>query len=150
MAFAVPELARRPALTGRPLVRTGLAISAVGVALLSVWGALLLLLPDEIGRMVLGDTWGPTSAILPASVIAMLVGIASIGPSAGVYAKGAVRVLFPLVLVGGPVYLVAGVLGVVVGGAFGAAAGFAVAGAYLSVISWVRFVMISRWRTGTG
>ena len=145
MAFAVPELARRPALSGPRLVRAGLAISAVVVGLLSVWGALLLLLPDGIGRMILGETWGPTRAILVPSVIAMLVGIASLGPSAGVYAKGAVRVLFPLVVLGGPVYLVAGVLGVVVGGTYGAAVGLAVAALYGSVISWTRFVMISRW-----
>ena len=140
MAFAVPELARRPSLAGTRLVRAGLAISGACVALMSVWGALLLLLPDGVGRAVLGETWGPTSAILVPSVIAMLVGVASLGPSAGVYARGAMRVLFPLVLVGGPVYLVAGVLGVVVGGAFGAATGLAVAAAYLSVISWVRFL----------
>jgi len=144
LAFVVPELARRPAIMGGQLIRVGLSISAAVTALVVVWTTILLLIPDSVGRLLLGETWAGTSTILVPTVIGMLAGVMSLGASSGVYARAGVGVLFPFVLSGGPVYLVAGLVGVAAGGAFGTAIGLAVAGAYGSIVSWVRFVVISR------
>jgi hypothetical protein len=144
MAFAVPEMARRPALTGSRFIRAGLLTSVLVTAPMLLWGALLLALPGSLGRLLLGDTWAGTHRILLPTVVGMLAGVASLGASAGVYAKGSMRVLFPLVLGGAPVYLVAGLVGVVTAGAYGTAVGLAVAAVYGSVVAWVRFTIVAR------
>ena len=144
IAFVVPELARRPSIMGRQLIKAGLAVSIVVTALVAIWGTLLLLLPYSIGAWALGDTWDGTHAILLPTVIGMLAGIASLGASGGVYARGGMRVLFPLVLLGAAVYVVAGLIGVLLAGAYGTAVGLAVAATYGSVLSWTRFTMIAR------
>ncbi|MEP6697583.1 MAG: hypothetical protein ABJA34_12005 [Pseudonocardiales bacterium] len=144
MAFVVPEMARRPSLTGSRLIRAGLLISVPVATLMLLWGSFLLLLPGSLGRLLLGDTWAGTHGILLPTVVGMVAGVASLGASSGVYAKGGVKVLFPLMLLGAPVYLVAGLVGVLTAGAYGTAVGLAVAAAYGSVVSWVRFTRVAR------
>lgn len=144
LAFVVPEMARRPSLIGSQLIRAGLLTSVLGTIPMLFWGAFLLVMPGSLGRLVLGDTWAGTHGILLPTVVGMLAGVAALGAAAGVYAKGSMRVLFPLVLGGAPVYLVAGLVGVVTAGAYGTAVGLAVAAAYGSVVAWVRFTIVAR------
>jgi O-antigen/teichoic acid export membrane protein len=144
LAFAVPELARRPWIVGRRLLRAGAGISAAVVAPTAAWGVVLLLLPDGLGRQLLGDTWTGVDAILVPTVVGMVVSVASLGPTCGVYAAKRPRVLFPLQLAAAPAFLVGGVAGVLVGGAFGAAAGLALAYAFNAGVAWVRFAVVAR------
>jgi O-antigen/teichoic acid export membrane protein len=144
LAFVVPELARRPSIAGKALRKAALQISAVSVVLMAIWCSLVLLLPDRIGLLLLGETWDATSAILWPTVIGVVVGVASLGASSAVYAREGMRVMFGWVLIAGPVCLVAGLTGVAFGGAFGAAVGLAATAAYQSAVSWVRLRKISR------
>jgi O-antigen/teichoic acid export membrane protein len=144
MAFAIPELARRPWIVGRRLLRAGAGISAAVVAPTAVWGVVLLLLPDDLGRQLLGDTWAGVESILVPTVLAMVVSVASLGPTCGVYAAKRPRVLFPLQLLAAPAFLVGGVAGVLLGGAFGAAVGIALAFAFNAGVAWIRFAVVAR------
>jgi hypothetical protein len=87
----------------------------------------LLLIPDSWGVLALGDSWPGARAVLPAS------GVHMIGLAVGLGATFMLRALADgkSVLTGSsvqsPLVLCLGVGGVVVGGAFGAAVGFAVA-----------------------
>jgi O-antigen/teichoic acid export membrane protein len=144
MAFAIPELARRPWIVGRRLLLAGAGISAAVVVPTAVWGVLLLLLPDDLGRQVLGDTWAGVDSILVPTVVAMVVSVASLGPTCGVYAAKLPRVLFPLQLMAAPAFLVGGVGGVLVGGAYGAAVGIALAFTFNAAVAWIRFVVVAR------
>jgi O-antigen/teichoic acid export membrane protein len=92
MAFVIPELARRPAIMGRQLIRMGLTISAAVTALVVVLGAGLLLIPESVGRLLLGEAWAGTATILVPTVIGMLAGVISLGACSGVYARAGVGV----------------------------------------------------------
>ncbi|WP_405528919.1 hypothetical protein OG592_13425 [Streptomyces avidinii] len=64
-AFGPPVLGRlggRRA-TVRATAALGLVLAAVGAG----WGTALYLLPDRLGRELLGDTWADASALLPAT-----------------------------------------------------------------------------------
>ena len=119
-------------------------ISAAVVAPTAVWGVLLLLLPDGLGRQLLGDTWAGVDSILVPTVVAMVVSVASLGPTCGVYAAKRPRVLFPLQLMAAPAFLIGGVAGVLVGGAVGAAVGIALAHAFNAGAAWIRFTVVAR------
>ena len=79
-AFAVPEIVRRP-FDRRWFLGAAIAISGVLVVVDLVWGGVLLALPDGVGHMLLGDTWGQAEAALP-GMVAFTVAIgASVGAS---------------------------------------------------------------------
>jgi O-antigen/teichoic acid export membrane protein len=144
MAFVIPELARRHWIVGRRLLRAGLAVSAVVVVLATAWGLLLLALPDVVGEQLLGRTWASVDSILVPTVIGTVISVASLGPTCGVYAMKRPRVLFPLQLMAAPAFLIGGVGGVLIGGAFGAATGIALAYAFNAGMAWVRFIVVAR------
>jgi glycosyltransferase involved in cell wall biosynthesis/O-antigen/teichoic acid export membrane protein len=148
MAFAIPELARRPWIVGRRLVRIGIGISGAVVAISAVWGALLLILPADVGRSVMGDTWTGVDAILVPTVVGMILSVAGLGAACGIQAVGRPKVLFRLQLVAAPAFLIGGVVGVLAGGAFGAAVGIALALALNAGVSWIRFVVVARKTAG--
>lgn len=144
MAFVIPELARRHWIVGRRLLRVALGISGAVVVLATAWGILLLVLPDAIGRQLMGSTWAGTERILVPTVVAMVISVASLGPTCGVHAMKLPRVLFPLQLMAAPAFLVGGVGGVFLGGAFGAATGIALAQAFNTGVAWIRLVVVAR------
>ncbi|MBT2477344.1 hypothetical protein [Streptomyces sp. ISL-94] len=64
-AFGPPVLGR---LGGkRATVRATLLLGAVLAAVGAAWGTVLSLLPDRLGRELLGDTWAAAAALLPAT-----------------------------------------------------------------------------------
>jgi O-antigen/teichoic acid export membrane protein len=144
MAFVIPELARRHWIVGRRLLRAALGISGAVVVLATAWGILLLVLPDAIGRQLMGNTWASTERILVPTVVAMVISVASLGPTCGVHAMKLPRVLFPLQLMAAPAFLIGGVGGVFLGGAFGAATGIALAHAFNTAVAWIRLVVVAR------
>jgi hypothetical protein len=144
LAFVTPELARRPWIVGRRLVRAGLGVSAAIEVPTIAWGILLLLLPDSLGRQLMGDTWAGARAILVPTVIGMTVATFSLGAACGHYATGLARVLFPLKIMVAPSYLLGGLAGVLAGGAFGAATGLALAHALNATVTWIRFTAAAR------
>ncbi|MGK5173612.1 hypothetical protein [Geodermatophilus sp. CPCC 205761] len=144
MAFAIPELARRPWIVGRRLVRVGVGISGAVVALAAVWCTLLLVMPDAVGRQLLGATWTGVDAILVPTVLGLLLSAAGLGATCGVHAARRPKVLFRLQLLAAPAYLAGGVGGVLAGGTLGAAVGIALAHLLNSGFAWVRLVVVAR------
>ncbi|MEU9143157.1 hypothetical protein [Streptomyces sp. NPDC048349] len=64
-SFGPPVLSR---LGGRrAVVRATLALGAVLAAVGAGWAVVLFLLPDRLGRELLGDTWASAAALLPAT-----------------------------------------------------------------------------------
>jgi O-antigen/teichoic acid export membrane protein len=147
MAFAIPELARRPGMVGPRLLRAGIGISGVAAMLATAWGAVLLVLPASLGRQLMGDTWTGVDAILVPTVVAMVLSVAGLGPTCGVFAAKRPKVLFPLQLMAAPVFLLGGVVGVLTGGVFGAAVGIVLAYAFNTGVAWIRLVTVARLTT---
>lgn len=131
-SFAIPEVVRRD------LGRKGLLLVGwgMGVLLLLVdltWGGVLVVMPEAWGRALLGQSWQSGRDALPG----MIAFTAVIGLTAGTTAimratNRAVLAFWTSALLG-PLVIVGSVIGVLNGGAAGAAWGFAAA-AGLSVV----------------
>jgi O-antigen/teichoic acid export membrane protein len=77
---AVPEAVRALARSLGLLLRIAAAVS-IGLAVASLtWGLVALLLPDELGRLFLGDSWAAAQAYLPAWIVAQIGTVMTLGP----------------------------------------------------------------------
>jgi O-antigen/teichoic acid export membrane protein len=118
--FAVPEAARVLRRAPDKLARFCLAIGGAQAAAAATWGlALLVLLPDAVGRLALGDVWEPAShLILPVSLSVTAAGVVA-GATAGLRALGAARRSLRAQLIASAGYLGFGLVGALLGGAVG-------------------------------
>ncbi|SDS59258.1 Membrane protein involved in the export of O-antigen and teichoic acid [Nocardioides scoriae] len=138
-SFALPELSRRRRdLSARRWVLAAVALSGLVTGMGVLWGALFLLVPDAWGRELLGDTWATTSQILVASIVQQAGAAIALGPAVALYAMDRARVTLSIHAVLAPLMFLGGVGGVVVGGAQGAAWGFALAYWSVAPVWWVR------------
>ncbi|MEI2764228.1 MAG: hypothetical protein V9F82_00830 [Dermatophilaceae bacterium] len=138
LAFAVPELVKRRSMPPARRLRAGALVSVtVGVTGL-VYLAVVLLLPEAMGRTLLKDTWpGARSVLLPMGLVMVC---AALGAGAGVllYSGGHARHTFLVNSVKAPLLLAAVVFGAVVAGAWGTAVALAaVEAAMLPAWLWV-------------
>lgn len=100
------------------------------------WGlSVLLFVPDDVGRFVLGDVWPVASALLlPATLAVTGAGIVT-GAASGLRALGASRRSLRSELIGSAIYVTGGLVGAVFAGALGSAWGVAVA-LWVAVVVW--------------
>jgi O-antigen/teichoic acid export membrane protein len=145
VSFVVPEFSRRrSALTVRQWTLGALGVSVVVGGVSALWGLVFLVLPDSVGRSLLGDTWDGVSAILAVAIVAQVLQVVGAGPSMMLRAMDRVPVTFALNAVESPLAFVLGVVGAVVDGAEGAVGGFAIAYALLAPFWWFRFAREAR------
>ena len=139
-SFAVPEFARRARdMSTRDWTVAAAGLSAVVAGLGLVWGVAWVLAPDALGRFLLGATWSGTDAVLLPTVLGQVAAALAIGPAAMLNALQRPRVTFGVHLVEGPLIVLGGVGGVLLGGAVGAAWGFAAVFWVVLPILWARF-----------
>lgn len=136
---AVPEAAR--VLQRRPHRLFGFCLALGGAQAIAAltWGlALVLLLPDAVGRWVLPSLWESASVlIVPAALTATGVGMAN-GASTGLRALGASRRSLRAQLVSAGFLVTFGLIGAVLGGALGSAWGAALAATVGAAVSWTQ------------
>ncbi len=127
---AVPEAARVLRRSPRRLPLFCAVLGAGQAAAALLWGlTLLFLVPEAAGRFVLGSLWEPSFAlIVPITVSVMNASLAT-GAAAGLRALGAARRSLRAQLVNSAGYVIGGIAGAAVAGAYGSAWG--VAGATL-------------------
>jgi O-antigen/teichoic acid export membrane protein len=119
--FAVPEVARRPDLPTRSLALFAGAVSGfLGVVTIG-YLAVLLLLPDQWGTALFGDSWPGAAAVLLAMGLSSVFSSLANGPAGVLYGTQQARSTFRIHAVKGPVLLAAVLLGTATGGAVGAA-----------------------------
>lgn len=107
-----------------------------GAALL--WGSALLLMPDRLGELVLGDVWHTAShLILPATLGVAGAGLGS-GAAAGLRALAAARRSLRCQLFASACYLGGGLGGAALGGTVGSAWGVATATACGAALWWLQ------------
>lgn len=147
-AFMLPMLARRVAAGKRllgPSVPGPIALGLVTAA----WTAILMLLPDQVGAQLLGDTWQlSTQAFLPTGLL-MLASCLVLGASNSLIALSRADIMLRVLLVQGPLMLGLGVLGAWQFGFVGALYGFAIAQTVGCILCWVAFLRIESRRVGT-
>jgi hypothetical protein len=131
---AVSEGARVLASQPHRLVLWLRVMSALLVTAAAMCGAVLLLMPDDWGRALLGATWAETRGI----VMPLTVGVAGYGVAAGgdvgLRVLAAARETFRIRVVAGLLVIVCGVVGALAGGLQGAAWGMA-AGPWMTAVA---------------
>jgi O-antigen/teichoic acid export membrane protein len=103
--FAVPEIARNAGLQSRRLARFAVLTSAALGALTVAYGTVLLLLPDEIGVSLFGETWAGAQVVLLAMTLSSFASACANGPACVLYGMGQARVTYRINLAKGPVLL---------------------------------------------
>jgi hypothetical protein len=133
---AVPEGARSYARAPGQLPRT-VRLLAVGLAACALlWGAVILEIPDAIGRRVLGQTWPLAAPLLGILVALSAAQAVSLGPGQGLRVLGAARRTLFTQLVGMTLLLIGAPIGAVINGARGAALALTIAVALTTVLRW--------------
>jgi O-antigen/teichoic acid export membrane protein len=116
-----------------------LTMFTTSVALVNV--AVIVLLPDSLGRLVLGDTWSAAEGLmLPAGLHILFIGATS-GVRSGLLGTRAIRKTVRIEVVGTLLLLTFTVAGTVVSGAPGSLWGGAIAQGAVTTIWWVVFVV---------
>ncbi|MGW1375804.1 hypothetical protein ACWD6P_16240 [Streptomyces sp. NPDC002446] len=134
----VPEAARVLRQAPDRLARFCLLLGAGLAAAAVLWGAALLLVPDGLGELVLGDVWGSASElIVPAALGVAGAGLGS-GAAAGLRALAAARRSLRVQLFASVCYVGGGLGGAAVAGAVGSAWGVAAATACGSALWWLQ------------
>ncbi|MEU5512110.1 MATE family efflux transporter [Streptomyces fungicidicus] len=145
VAEAARMLRQAPHRLGRfcLLLGGGQAVAAL------LWGAVLLLMPDRAGELVLGDVWpGASELIVPATLSVAGAGLGS-GAAAGLRALGAARLSLRCQLFASACYAGGGIGGAAVGGTIGSAWGVATASACGSAVWWLQLRSALRERHRT-
>jgi len=125
--------------------RTSLAL-AIGAV---VYSAAALVMPDDLGRTLLGDTWVGSRAVLEPQVTRLVLAATTLGPLVGLRAAGAAgRTVSVRFVVAGPLILF-GFVGAHLGGTNGAVWGLAAIDAVAMLMFWGAHVQVmSRWSPG--
>jgi O-antigen/teichoic acid export membrane protein len=134
---AVPEAVRMLHRSSRRLFLFCLLLGVGQAAAALCWGLVLLfVLPAAGGLFILGDVWGPASAlILPVTLEVMGAGL-STGAAAGLRALGAARRSLRAQLFTSVTYMTGGLAGAVQAGALGSAWGAAIAVLVSTSVWW--------------
>jgi O-antigen/teichoic acid export membrane protein len=116
------------------IVNTALATGVAGLNVL-----LMLLLPDRVGRMVIGDSWHLAKPLLfPVGVQILLIALLT-GPQAALLGQRAMRKAMAINVAYSVLILVAAPTGALLGGAKGAMWMVTVAVAVVALVWWVAF-----------
>lgn len=135
MAIGVPELARLAARNPAAVPRASLAIGGLLGLVTLLWGAGALLLPDQVGAALFGETWALAHPILLFTTIDGAAAMFVLGPFMGLRALGSARRSLGVRSALGLGRLAVASVGAALGGVSGAAIGFAVA-APVQVVAW--------------
>lgn len=136
---AVPEASRVLQRSPRRLSHFCLALGGVQALAALTWGlSLVILLPDSVGRLVLGSVWESSVVlILPATLAVTSVSF-STGAAAGLRALGAARRSLRAQLFSAAAFLACGLAGAALGGALGSSWGIALATFLGAGVTWAQ------------
>ncbi|MDQ1015657.1 hypothetical protein [Streptomyces afghaniensis] len=133
----VAEAARVLRRAPHRLARFCLLLGGGQAAAALLWGTALLLVPDRLGELVLGDVWGSAAQlIVPATLGVAGAGLGT-GAAAGLRALGAARRSLRSQLFASACYVIGGLGGAAVAGTIGSAWGVAAATACGSAVWWL-------------
>jgi hypothetical protein len=127
------------------LSRFCLLLGGTQAAACLLWGlALLLILPDSVGRAVLGSVWPSAAELIVPTTLIVMTGSMSDGATAGLRALGASRNSLRAQLIAAVAYVTGGILGAVIDGARGSAWGVALGTAVGAAVAWHQLRLVLR------
>lgn len=126
ISFLLPEVSKRGDLTHSKRWRLALAVSAVMTVISLAYTLVMVLLPDGVGELLVGDKWAGTQSVLLATCIGSTAAAATLGPAINIYAMGLANKTFVLHCFEAPLMIASLFIGATQWGAVGAAWGIAV------------------------
>jgi hypothetical protein len=136
---ALPEAVRLARVSTRRLIRLTF-VFAGSIAVVAVIGDMtLFLLPEGVGRLVLGPTWPAARSVLLPVTIAMVGGGVMGAAVIGMRALAAARLSLRAKVIGTPIIVASALVAAALGGAADAAWGMAAGYAIGVVICWLHF-----------
>ncbi|MFI6855367.1 hypothetical protein [Streptomyces sp. NPDC050416] len=133
----VAEAARVLRRAPHRLARFCLLLGGGQAAAALLWGTALLLMPDRLGELVLGDVWSSAAElIVPATLGVAGAGLGT-GAAAGLRALGAARRSLRSQLFASACYVIGGLGGAALAGTVGSAWGVAAATVCSSAVWWL-------------
>jgi hypothetical protein len=147
---ALPEAVRALSRSLGNLLRLATAASLGLAAVCLAWGIAALLVPDDVGSLLLGDVWPSAQTFLPASICAQLGVVLVLGPGMMIRAFANARLSPRVTVVTATVGISVPVVAAFAGG-LAAAWGLAFASVVGAAIWWLALPSgIRTWRqTGT-
>jgi hypothetical protein len=124
VSAGVAEVANDPDSRGTSHVRRTVSI------------AILLLLPDSIGRLILADTWEATKPLLPPACLQILALGFIAGPRAYLIGQKAVSRTVPIDIASTALTVVMGTVGVIWDGAYGSVWGVGLSNVIAAAVWW--------------
>ena len=147
MTFLLPEVSRRADMSPRNRHRVSTGVSAVMVLGSLAYAAVLLLIPDALGRQLLGDTWVGARTVLLPMALASAAAAASLGPAILIYGMGQARKTFRLHAIEAPLIVVCMTTGLHLGGTPGAAWGMALSMTLMIPFWFAQLIALTRRET---
>ena len=147
MGLGLAALPQASAAAGRSissLIRVSIVTALVIGVGSAVWGVVVLTMPDEIGRSILGDSWTGARFTGAAFSLYMVGAGTQTGALIGLRALEQARKTLPLTIVTGTFVLACGVAGTAIAGAQGATLAVGVAMCAASAGWWVAYLRIAR------
>lgn len=142
-SIALPEATRRAVVGGQSAMRTYAARVSVALSASAVAAtAAMMVLPDQVGRMLLGETWTMAATVVLPVGLALLGLLSSVGSRLALRALHATRLALQLRTVSGLLSISLGVGGAMLG-LRPAAYGLAVAQLIGSALGWVMVARMS-------
>jgi O-antigen/teichoic acid export membrane protein len=138
-AFVLPVLSRAAATGGR-LLRPAVLGSGLLAGVTGTWVAILVLLPDSIGRMILKDSWAGASTVMLPSGLLMLAGALVLGASNSLVALSRSDLMLRITSMQAPLMLAFGVIGAWQGGVVAATYGLVLAQTIGLAYCWYLFL----------
>jgi O-antigen/teichoic acid export membrane protein len=125
--IAVPEAARVVKRWPQRLQTFCLVLGGSQAAACVLWGAGLLLLPAEVGELMLGSIWPSASALIVPTTLSLAAGALFDGAFVGLRALGVSRRSMPTRIARAAAWVIGGIAGAFLGGAVGSVWGTATA-----------------------
>ena len=149
-AFVLPVLSRA-AVAGERLLRPALLGSAALAGVASIWIAILVLLPRDLGHLILGDSWDGAHQVMLPSGLVLLAGALVLGASNSLVALSRADLMLRITVVQAPLMLILGILGAWQWGVVAATYGLVIAQTVGLVFCWYLFIKADadhrRWAT---
>ncbi len=138
-SFILPVMSRAAA-AGDRLARLAMFSSAALGSVAAVWVAILVLLPDRLGRMILDLNWEGADRLMLPSGLVLISGALVLGASTSLVALSRADLILTVTCVQAPLMLGLGVLGAWHGGVVAAIYGLVIAQTIGLALCWVLFL----------
>jgi O-antigen/teichoic acid export membrane protein len=109
--------------------------------------AVVLALPDGVGRAILGDTWEVAQPLLLAAGVQFVFLSVMAGPRAGLLGTRAIRKILAIDILSTALVVASSIAGADINGALGALWGIAITQGVIAVVMWIAFLRHTPDRT---